>query len=166
MVKIGNFFKGSFFFFDVDHFLKSSLNFSQYCLCFMFWFFDHEACGVVAHWPGIEPTTPALEDKVLTTGSLGNVPDSEFYVMYILVALVMKNPTANEGDTRDPGLISGSGRSWRKEGSPLQYSWLENPMDRGTWSVTVHGVTKSQTPLKPLSTHTCFIIIRKLKNPF
>ena len=43
------------------------------------------------------------------------------------------------------GLISGSGRSPDKgKGNPLQYSCLENSMDRGAWWVTVHGVTKSQ----------------------
>ena len=49
---------------------------------------------------------------------------------------------------RDVGLILGSGRSpgeWN--GYPLQYSYLENPMDRGAWQATVHGVAKSQTQL-------------------
>ena len=41
--------------------------------------------------------------------------------------------------------------------NPLQYSCLENPINRGTWWVTVHRVTKSQTQLKQLSTHACFI---------
>ena len=46
------------------------------------------------------------------------------------------------------GLIPGSGRSPREgHGNSLQYSWLENPMDRGAWEATVHGVTKSQTRL-------------------
>ena len=57
------------------------------------------------------------------------------------VPLVVKNPPTNAGDIRDAGLIPGSGRSW--EGS-LQYSCLENPMDRGAWGATVHRVTKSQ----------------------
>ena len=39
-------------------------------------------------------------------------------------------------------------------GNPLQYSCLENPMDRGGWRATVHGVTESQTQLEQLSTHT------------
>ena len=48
------------------------------------------------------------------------------------VVLVVKNPPANAGDTRDMGLIPGSGRSPRVgNGNPLQYSCLENPMDRG-----------------------------------
>ena len=42
---------------------------------------------------------------------------------------------------------------WRRAGNPLQYSCLENPMDRGAWGATVHGVTKSWAQLKQLSTH-------------
>ena len=55
-------------------FKKSLLNVLQYCFCFMFCFFGHEACGVLAPWPGIEPTPPALEGKVLTTGPPGKRP--------------------------------------------------------------------------------------------
>ena len=70
------------------------------------------------------------------------------------VALVVKNPPAKAGDTTDPGLIPGSGRSpGGGHGNPLQYPCLENPMDRGAWQATVHGVAKSQTRLKRLSTH-------------
>ena len=55
---------------------------------------------------------------------------------------------AKESDCNvsDLGLIPGLGRS-PGEGNPLQYSCLENPMDRGAWWATVHGVTKSQTRL-------------------
>ena len=59
---------------------------------------------------------------------------------------VGKNPPANVGDTRDAGLIPGLGRSPRGgNGNPLQYSCLENPMDRGAWQATVYGAAKSQT---------------------
>ena len=70
------------------------------------------------------------------------------------IVLVVKNPFANAGDIRDVGLTPGSERShgWQ-HGNPLQYSSLENPIDRGAWQATVHGVTKSQTPLKQLSMH-------------
>ena len=62
-----------------------------------------------------------------------------------LVALVVKNSPANAGDTN---LIPGLGRSLAEgNGIPLQYSCLENPMDRGAWWATVHEVTKSQTQL-------------------
>ena len=59
---------------------------------------------------------------------------------------VVKNPLANSGDARDTGSIPGLGRfPGGGNGNPLQYSCLENPMDRGAWRATVHGVTKSQT---------------------
>ena len=62
--------------------------------------------------------------------------------------LVAKNSPANAGDARDVGLIPGSGRSpGEGNGNPVQYSCLENPMDRGTWLATVHGVAKGQTRL-------------------
>ena len=61
-------------------------------------------------------------------------------------ALVVKNLPANVGDIRGSGLIPGSGRSpGGGHGNPLQYSCLENPMDRGACWATVHGVAKSRT---------------------
>ena len=63
--------------------------------------------------------------------------------------LVVKNPPANAEDLRDTGLIPGSGKSpGGGHGSSLQYSCLDNPMNRGAWQATVHGVAKSQTQLK------------------
>ena len=60
------------------------------------------------------------------------------------MALLVKNLPANAGDIRDSGSIPGSGRSPGEEhGNPLQYSCLENPMDRGAWWATVSGVTES-----------------------
>ena len=62
------------------------------------------------------------------------------------VALVVKSLPENPGDLRDVGLLPGSGRSpGEGNGNPLQYPCLENPMDRGAWWATVHGVAKSQT---------------------
>ena len=62
------------------------------------------------------------------------------------VALVVKNPSANAGDVRDLSLIPGSGRSpGGGRANLLQYTCLENPMDRGAWRATVHGVTRSRT---------------------
>ena len=59
---------------------------------------------------------------------------------------VVKNLPANAGDTRDVGSIPGSGRSpGVGNGNLLQYSCLENPMDRGVQRVTVHGVVQSWT---------------------
>ena len=65
---------------------------------------------------------------------------------------MVKNLPANAGDIKDTSLIPGLGRSpGRGHGSPLLYSCLENPMDRGAWWAIVHGVTKSQTGLEQLS---------------
>ena len=65
------------------------------------------------------------------------------------VTLAVKNPPANAGDIRDADLIPSQGRSLGGgHGNPLQYSCLENPMDRGAWWATVHGVTKSCTQAK------------------
>ena len=57
---------------------------------------------------------------------------------------MVKNPPANAGNIRDADLISGSGRSpGGGYGNPLQYSCLENPMDREAWQTTIHRVAKS-----------------------
>ena len=64
------------------------------------------------------------------------------------MVLVVKKVLASTGDVRDVGLTPGSGRSPKEgNGYTLQYSSLENSMDRGAWQVTVHGVAKSQTCL-------------------
>ena len=57
--------------------------------------------------------------------------------------LVVKNLPANAGNTRDMGSISGSGRfPGIRNVNPLQYACLENPMDRGDWQATIHGVAE------------------------
>ena len=57
--------------------------------------------------------------------------------------LVVKNPSANAGDIRDAGLIPGSGRPpGGGHGNPPQYSFLETPLDRGTWWATVYSVAE------------------------
>ena len=59
---------------------------------------------------------------------------------------MVKNLPANAGDAENLDLTHGSGRSSAGgHGNPLQYSSMENSMDRGAWQATVHGVTKSQT---------------------
>ena len=59
-------------------------------------------------------------------------------------AIAVKNPPASARDGRDMGSTPGWGRSpGGGHDNPLQYSCLENPMDRGAWQATVHGVTKS-----------------------
>ena len=62
------------------------------------------------------------------------------------MVLVVKNPPANAGDARS---VPGSGRfPGGGHGNSLQYSCLENPMDRGSWQPTVHRVIKNRTRLK------------------
>ena len=62
------------------------------------------------------------------------------------MVLVVKNLPTNAGDTRDMSLIPGLGRTpGEGNGNSLQYSCLENSMDRGAWKVTVHGVAESDT---------------------
>ena len=59
---------------------------------------------------------------------------------------MVKNLPASVGDIRDVGSIPGLGRSpGGGHGNPLQYSCLGNPMDRGAWQATVHGVEKNHT---------------------
>ena len=63
--------------------------------------------------------------------------------------LSSKESSCNAGDAGGTGSIPGSGRSpGGRNDNPLQYSCLENPMDRGAWRATVHEITKSWTQLK------------------
>ena len=90
--------------------------------------------------PGIRPASPVFAGGFFTTELPGR-PESSSQV-----ALAVKNPIANAGDRRDVGSILGFGRfPGEGSGNPLQYSCLENPMDREAWRATVHRVAKSQT---------------------
>ena len=74
--------------------------------------------------------------------------------MSVKVALVIMSPPANAGDIGDVGSIPGSGRSPGEDnGTPLQYSCLGNPMDRGTWWAAVHEVAKESDMTESLSTN-------------
>ena len=82
------------------------------------------------------------------------IPYLRFWIMNSLRALslrtsqVVKNWPASAGDARDMGSVPGSGRSpGVGNGNPLQYSCLENSMDRRAWGARVHGVSKSRTGL-------------------
>ena len=100
--------------------------------------------------------TVQLSHPYMTTGktsldqktSVGKVMSLLFNM---LSRLVHSFPGGSEGkasacNAGDPGSIPGLGRSpGEGKGNPLQYSCLENPMDRGAWQATVHGVTKSRT---------------------
>ena len=67
---------------------------------------------------------------------------------------MVKESTYNAGDAGDKGLIPRLGKSpGGGHGNPVQYSSCENPVDRGDWQATIHGVIKSQTQLKQLSMH-------------
>ena len=86
-------------------------------------------------------------------GSLFSGPHMKTYLAYPLIVLLMGFPAGsvvnilpvNAGDTGDTVSIPGLGRSpGEGNGNPLQYSCLDNPMNRGAWQATVHGVAKSQ----------------------
>ena len=88
-------------------------------------------------------TSLSLSNAVTSSGTWAN-PFT--FLGFLGEVLVVKNPPANAGNKREVGLIPGSRRSpGGGHGNSLQYSCLENPMDRGAWRATVHGVAKSQT---------------------
>ena len=114
------------------------------CLCSVFFFYSR-SCSV-SFWPYfllcLNPTEGSYSDQWVSQ-----------------VALVVKKTPVNAGDVRDTGLIPGSGRSpGGKHGNPLQYSYLENSMDRGDWRAIVHRVAKSQTQRQRLSMHAHTVI--------
>ena len=82
-----------------------------------------------------------------------NNPWTKFFSCHssILVPFMCFFPGGSDGkettcDAGDLGFVPGSARSpGEGNGNPLQYSCLENPMDRGVWQATVHGIAKSQT---------------------
>ena len=111
------------------------------------------------------PRSPILQADALTSEPPGKpskwlIGINSFTPHYIpmwasQVVLVVKNPPANAEDIRDAGSIPGSERPLGGgHGNPLQYSCLENPMDRGAWRATGHRVSKSRTRLKQRSMHT------------
>ena len=75
----------------------------------------------------------------------------------------LKESSCNAGDA---GSVPGSGRSSGEgNGNPLLYSCLENPMDRGPWQATVHGVSKGQTRLSDSTSSLHFFLVLALKSP-
>ena len=116
--------------------LKVSIEFVTMLFLLCFLFCGHKTCGILAPRPGIEPAPPALEGKVLTAGPPEKSLKLFLQWLYPLwasqVALVVKNLPENAGDPRDSGSIPDSGRSPEVgNGTPLQYSCLENSMGRG-----------------------------------
>ena len=76
------------------------------------------------------------------------------------MVLEVKNLPASAGDVRDTSSIPGQeDPPGEGHGNPLQYSCLENPMDRGAWWATVHRVAKSWIQLKRLSMHAHILLI-------
>ena len=72
---------------------------------------------------------------------------------------VVKNPPTNAGDIGDAGSVPGSGRSpGEGDSNPIQDSRLGNPMDRGAWWATVHGVTKSGPQLRDYTTGPAWLM--------
>ena len=79
---------------------------------------------------------------------------------------MVQNLPANTGDARDAGLIPGLGRSpGGGNGNPLQYSCLENTMDRGAWWATVHWVADESDTMEQLNTHTKYSIYVPMSRP-
>ena len=78
------------------------------------------------------------------------------------MVLVVKSPPGNAGDAEDAGSIPGLGTSHGEgNGTPLQYSCLENPMDRGAWWAAVHGVAKSRARLSDFTFTFHFHLLEK-----
>ena len=122
-----------------------------FCLCFSLYhplshpvfhsFITFQVCKLPLHFVCLAPV-PSLS------------PPFQIKSWTSQVVLVIKNPAANAGHIRDTGSIPGLGRSpGGGQGNPLQYSSLENSMDREAWRATIHSVTNSQIQLKWLSTH-------------
>ena len=109
---------------------------------------SHQNTTMLVPWPWNSQPSELWETNFCSlTHSLG-LPGS----------LVVNNLSANTRDARDTCLIPGLGWSPGVEsGNPLQYSCLENSMDRGAWQTTVHGATKSQT--RPSISHTVYSVL-------
>ena len=73
---------------------------------------------------------------------------------------VSEKSICNTGATGDRGLIPGLGRSKGGNGNPFQYSCLNNPMDRGAWRATVHGLTKVLDMTEQINTQISFTIVK------
>ena len=107
--------------------------------------------------PHSPDVVPAKRNLVFLVITILMTPVCSFFSWFKAVVLegmgflggaVVKNLPANTGDTGDMCLIPGSGRAPSGEsGNPLQCSCLENPVDRGAWRATVHGVAEGQTRL-------------------
>ena len=102
---------------------------------------------------------------VLATGPPGKCPQFNFSFLLLFFwgspgGAGVKNSSANVGDAKDSGSILGLGRSsGGGNGNPLQYSCLGNPMDRGAWGATVHGVSKESDKTELICHVTLFFYL-------
>ena len=107
--------------------------------------------GFLYSLPQLPEWLSLLQRQMESWAVYGSLPET----MGFPSGSVVKAPLASAGDAGDKGLIPGLGSSpGGGNGSPLQYSCLENSMDRGAWWATVHGVTKNRTRLSGWHTHT------------
>ena len=111
-------------------------------------------------WYLVSHSTNLQLESILELTSFSNyplfilLPFNPFTSWSSQAVLVVKSRPANAGDLRDVSLIPGLRRSpGGGQHNALQYFCLENPMDRGAWRATVHGLAKSWTRLEQLSTH-------------
>ena len=116
---------------------------------------------------GIKPRSPALQADSLLTEQGSCIIGSYLNYRIAMTSLLPVGSGGTGGEEPDcqcrrhkrsrfdlwVGTIP-----WRRHGNPLQYSCLENPMDRGAWRAIFHRVEKSHTWLKWLSTHTCTLL--------
>ena len=115
-----------------------------------------ESCNPRAFSPPGSSAHGISQSRILEWGAIPSSRGSshaspQFGTRVFQLALLVKNPPANAGCV---GLIPGSRRSpGEGNDNPLQYSCLENLLDRGAWQATAHGIEKSWTQLKQLSMH-------------
>ena len=124
--------------------------------------------GDLSH-PEIKPVCPAVAGGFFTTKPPGKPSETSTSPLIVTSYIPLHNsrdfPDDSGGkesacNARDTGLIPESGRyHWEGNGNPLQYSCLGNSMDRGTWWPMAHGVTKSQTQLKWLTTTIVLVVL-------
>ena len=125
------------------------------------WQFLEGSCNIVyfhSHWKRV---LIAPHPQWLDVANFGSFDYSRSMTLFLTVVLICM-PLMTIWNRADLGLIPGSGRPpGEGNGTPLQYSCLENPMDGGTWWAAVHGVTKSRTRLSNFTFTSHFHALEK-----